>query len=66
MPADRSRTTHRPARLFKVVAAGGVPAEWGVPPGVDPDAVLLYLHGGGYVVGSQSLTALARLAGGGT
>ncbi|MBV9354783.1 MAG: alpha/beta hydrolase [Chloroflexi bacterium] len=34
------------------VQAGGVPAEWIVPPGVDTDAVLLYLHGGGYAAGS--------------
>ena len=34
------------------VLAGGVPAEWIVPPGVETDAVLLYLHGGGYTAGS--------------
>ena len=36
----------------ELVKAGGVPAEWIVPPGVDTDAVLLYLHGGGYAAGS--------------
>jgi len=34
------------------VHAGGVPAEWVVAPGADPQRVILYLHGGGYVIGS--------------
>jgi epsilon-lactone hydrolase len=34
------------------VSANGVPAEWTITPGVDRDAALLYLHGGGYVIGS--------------
>jgi monoterpene epsilon-lactone hydrolase len=34
------------------VSANGVPAEWTVTPGADRDAALLYLHGGGYVIGS--------------
>jgi acetyl esterase/lipase len=34
------------------VNAGGVPAEWIVAPGAADDRVLLYLHGGGYVMGS--------------
>jgi acetyl esterase/lipase len=34
------------------VAAGGVPAEWIVAPGAAADRVILYLHGGGYVMGS--------------
>lgn len=32
--------------------ADGVPAEWSHTPGAARDAVLLYLHGGGYVIGS--------------
>jgi monoterpene epsilon-lactone hydrolase len=32
--------------------AGGVPAHWLVAPGVDPDRVLVFLHGGGYELGS--------------
>src|SRR5579863_5713664 len=36
----------------EAVSAGGVPAEWIVPPGAAADRVILYLHGGGYVVGS--------------
>ena len=34
------------------VDAGGVPAEWVAAPGCDPDKAVLYLHGGGYVIGS--------------
>lgn len=34
------------------VDAGGVPAEWISAPGATADRVILYLHGGGYVVGS--------------
>ena len=44
------------------------PAEWLVPPGVGGDTVLLYLHGGGYVIGSPRshrhlAEAIARAAG---
>jgi len=31
---------------------GGVGAEWLAPPGAPADAVVLYLHGGGYCIGS--------------
>jgi monoterpene epsilon-lactone hydrolase len=34
------------------VDAGGVPAEWVTAPGCDPGRAVLYLHGGGYVIGS--------------
>jgi len=34
------------------LSAGGVPAEWVVAPGAGADRTMLYLHGGGYVVGS--------------
>lgn len=34
------------------VDAGGVPAAWIAVPGADPGRVLLYLHGGGYQIGS--------------
>lgn len=33
---------------------GGVPGEWVTAPGADAGAVLLYLHGGGYVMGSPN------------
>ena len=34
------------------VSAGGVPAEWVAAPGAAQDRVILYLHGGGYAIGS--------------
>jgi monoterpene epsilon-lactone hydrolase len=34
------------------VDANGVPSEWVVAPGAHPDHRLLFLHGGGYVIGS--------------
>lgn len=34
------------------IDAGGVPAEWVRTPGVSEERVVLYLHGGGYVIGS--------------
>lgn len=37
---------------FTPVDAGGVPGEWVVAPGADPDRRLLYLHGGAYMLGS--------------
>ena len=44
--------------------AGGVPAEWTITPGVDAACVMLYLHGGGYVLGSlDSHRAFVAVAG---
>src|SRR5216683_2986503 len=34
------------------VNAGGVKSEWITAPGADPGRAVLYLHGGGYVIGS--------------
>src|SRR5918996_3215279 len=34
------------------INAAGVPAAWIEVPGADPGRVMLYLHGGGYVIGS--------------
>jgi monoterpene epsilon-lactone hydrolase len=34
------------------VELDGIPGEWVLAPGADPDVRLLYLHGGGYVSGS--------------
>ena len=47
-----------------VVDAGGVNAEWITPAGSDSQRVLLYLHGGGYLLGSVSShrAMLERLA----
>ena len=33
---------------------GGLPGEWVIAPGADPDVRLLYLHGGGFVSGSSA------------
>jgi monoterpene epsilon-lactone hydrolase len=49
------------------VQAGGVPAEWILPPGARTEPVVLYLHGGGYVSGSihshrHLATLIARAA----
>jgi epsilon-lactone hydrolase len=46
------------------VDAGGVKAEWIVPPGAADDRVILYLHGGGYVMGSINThrAMIARIA----
>jgi len=38
--------------VYRPVDAGGIAAEWTVPEGADPERVLLYLHGGGYSLGS--------------
>jgi acetyl esterase/lipase len=43
------------------VDAGGVPAEWVEAPGAAADRVVLFLHGGGYVMGSP--TTHRKLAG---
>ncbi len=47
------------ARCEKV-DAGGVPAEWVMAPGCDTARAILYLHGGGYAIGS--LNTHRRLA----
>lgn len=41
-----------PDATCEKVDAGGVPAEWITVPGADSTSAILYLHGGGYVVGS--------------
>lgn len=43
-PADKNVTCRRSQ-------IDGMPCEWVVAPGADPDVRLLYLHGGGYVSG---------------
>lgn len=52
---------------FVPVDAGGVPAQWVIPPGADPACRIVYIHGGGWVGGSphdyRSMTGtLARLS----
>jgi phosphinothricin tripeptide acetyl hydrolase len=74
--AERRAQYERAERFFptppdvkvQVVTAPARPAEWLTPPGARSDAVVLYLHGGGYVIGSprshRHLTAaIARAAG---
>ena len=39
--------------VFEQVGAGGVSAEWISTPGVAEDRVVMYLHGGGYMIGSM-------------
>ena len=39
--------------VFEQVGAGGVSAEWIFTPGVADDRVVMYLHGGGYMIGSM-------------
>ncbi|MGO9780061.1 MAG: alpha/beta hydrolase [Streptosporangiaceae bacterium] len=60
-PLEQLRATFVPGdRLHPVpddvlvtdVTAGGVPAHWLAAPGTDPGRVLLFLHGGGYELGS--------------
>jgi acetyl esterase/lipase len=52
----------------QAVDAGGVPAEWTETPGAARNRVILYLHGGGYVIGSLAshrhmVSELGRAAG---
>ncbi len=45
-----------PAAVTRVaVNAGGIAAEWVAAPQSDPDRYVLFLHGGGYAIGSPSL-----------
>ena len=46
------------------VSADGVPCEWTATPGVDQSRAILYLHGGGYVIGSIAThrSLVARLS----
>lgn len=38
---------------FEVGTVGDIPGQWVIPKDVDRSSVLLYLHGGGYVMGSS-------------
>src|SRR5437588_2199152 len=54
MRAGMEKVAERVARdvSCQPVDAGGVKAEWIVPPNAAADRVIMYLHGGGYVMGS--------------
>ncbi len=41
-----------PDLVVETVDAGGVSADWVTAPGADTNRAVLYLHGGGYVIGS--------------
>ncbi|MFX0081805.1 MAG: alpha/beta hydrolase [Candidatus Hodarchaeota archaeon] len=43
---------------IELVDANGVPAEWEIFPEVAEDKVILYFHGGGYIMGSPNFTRL--------
>ena len=49
---------------FEPVTLGGVPCEWCTPRGRSPARTIVYLHGGGYVIGSVAgyRDLLSRLA----
>jgi len=50
---ERGRNFSLPADVrVERVDAGGVPAEWTATPDAAQDRAILYLHGGGYVIGS--------------
>ncbi|MBW2295862.1 MAG: alpha/beta hydrolase [Deltaproteobacteria bacterium] len=53
---------------FETISAAGVPAEWVTAHGSEPAKVVLYLHGGGYALGSiathRGLTARIAVAAG--
>ena len=46
------KTTPPEGTTVTPVVAGGVPGEWVVAPDADADRVILYVHGGGYCLGS--------------
>jgi monoterpene epsilon-lactone hydrolase len=52
MAAMAAMTTEPEGVTLRDTYAGGVRAFWHTPDGADTDRVLLYLHGGGYVMGS--------------
>ena len=66
MRARMEKISERVAKdvACKPVDAAGVPGEWIVPPGSADDQVILYLHGGGYVMGSihTHRAMIARIA----
>ena len=49
---DRLSDDREYISTFIPVNAGGVPAEWVIAPGADPKRRILYIHGGGFIMGS--------------
>jgi acetyl esterase/lipase len=66
MRAGMEKVSERVAKdvACEPVEAGGVKAEWIVPPNAVSDRVILYFHGGGYVMGSINThrAMIARIA----
>lgn len=66
MRAGMERTSERVAKdvTCEAVQIGNIAAEWIVPPEAAKDRVILYLHGGGYVMGSIAThrATVARIA----
>ena len=44
----------QPDVTIETTSAGGVPADWVSAPGADPSRRMLYMHGGGYTMGSAA------------
>ncbi|HET8996960.1 MAG TPA: alpha/beta hydrolase [Acetobacteraceae bacterium] len=74
--AQRRRDIDARGKLFGIasdvtvekISANGVPAEWTATPDADPASAVLYVHGGGYVIGSLDshrhlVSELGRAAG---
>ncbi|NHI94901.1 MAG: alpha/beta hydrolase [Candidatus Lokiarchaeota archaeon] len=47
---------------IETIDINGVPAEWQIVPGAKEDQVLIYLHGGGYIMGSPLTHKLLTVA----
>jgi acetyl esterase/lipase len=62
--ATRRAPANSDCRCFCGSQIDGMPCEWVLAPGADPDLRLLYLHGGGYVSGSGAfyLTLAAHIS----
>jgi monoterpene epsilon-lactone hydrolase len=68
MTSGLVRPTRAQGTSYERVSAGGVPSEWVRPAGCDESRVLLYLHGGGYSIGSidshrELVSSLCKAAG---
>ena len=50
---ERGRQNAVPSDVsIEKIDAGGVKAEWNTPPDADPGSAIIYVHGGGYLIGS--------------
>lgn len=54
----QKRTTFMTEVKIEAVDLEGVPAEWEIVPGASKDKVILYFHGGGYIMGSPNVTRM--------